>query len=205
MGGSTDNPRREGTRTADACHPAGGGAGQCQSGLPRGGHLPRLVLSVAAAAGALRPGWRASAAAPGAPRPARAAGGGDGAAAAERGRQRGDLGRASHRGVSAASLAAARGPQHRAARPAPRGAGDAPTTADRARAPRLADGGAAHRADAPRPLAGPAWPAAPCGRARARRVGVPGRLLYWPAQGRGQATSLRGAETFVGPPRCRKA
>src|SRR5712671_7883894 len=124
LGGSTDDPRREGTRTAAACHPAGGAVGQGQPGLPGGGHLPRPVLSVAPAAGALRTGRRASAPAPSPARPTGAAGAGDGAVAAQRGGQRRDLGRESDRGVSAAPLAAPRGPRHRAARPAARGAGD---------------------------------------------------------------------------------
>ena len=130
-------------------------AGQCQPGLPGGGDLPRPVLSLAPAAGALWAGRRASAPAPGAARPAGAAGAGDRAAAAERGGQRRDLGREPDRGVPAAALAAARGPQHRAAGPAARGAGDAPAAADRARASRPADGGLAHRAHAPRALAAP--------------------------------------------------
>src|SRR3982075_1308760 len=64
LGGSTDDPRREGTRTAVACHPAGGAGGQCQPGLPGGGRLPRPVLSVVPEAGGPRPGGRASAPAP---------------------------------------------------------------------------------------------------------------------------------------------
>jgi len=49
VGGSTDDPRREGTRTAAACHPASGAVGQCQPGLPGGGDLPRPVLPLAPA------------------------------------------------------------------------------------------------------------------------------------------------------------
>src|ERR1700716_490271 len=173
LGGSTDDPRREGTRTAVACHPAGGAVGQCQSGLPGGGYLPRPVLSMAPTAGALRAGRRPSTPTPSPARRTGAAGAGDRAAAAERGGQRRDLGGEPDRGVSAAPLAAARGAQHGAAGPAAGGAGDAPAAADRPRAPRPADGGVAHRTDAPRPQAGPAWPAAACGRARARRAGVP--------------------------------
>src|SRR5258705_6467100 len=60
LGGSTDDPRREGTRPAVACHPAGGAVGQCQPGLPRGGDLPRPVLPLARAGGALPPGRGAS-------------------------------------------------------------------------------------------------------------------------------------------------
>src|SRR5258707_4295748 len=90
LGGSTDDPRREGTRTAVACHPAGGAVGQCQPGLPGGGHLARPVLSVAPAVGALRTGRRPSAPAPG-PAPATgAAGARDPTGAAERGRPRPD-------------------------------------------------------------------------------------------------------------------
>src|SRR5262245_21996274 len=47
LGGSADDPRREGTRTAPACHPARPGAGQCQSGVPGSGDLPRAVLPLA--------------------------------------------------------------------------------------------------------------------------------------------------------------
>ena len=72
---------------------SGRAVGQCQPGLPGGGDLPRPVLSLAPAAGALRAGRRASAPAPGPARPPGATGPGDGAAAAERGGERGDVGR----------------------------------------------------------------------------------------------------------------
>src|SRR5262245_28787080 len=83
LGGSADDPRREGTRTAPACHPARPGAGQCQSGVPGSGDLPRAVLPLAPSAGALRDRRRASAPVSGPPRPARRTGPGDGAAGAE--------------------------------------------------------------------------------------------------------------------------
>src|SRR5260370_15286763 len=184
LGGSTDDPRREGTRPAAACHPAGGAVGQCQPGLPRGGDLPRLVLPLARAVGALRPGRGASAAASRPPRSTGAAGPGDGAAAAERGGQRGDVGRESDRRIPAPSLAAARGAQHGAASPATRRAGDTPAAADRARAPRSADGRLAHPADPPHPVAGAARPAPACGPPRARRGGVSGHPLHPAAQER---------------------
>src|SRR5262245_970647 len=137
LGGQTDDPRAEGTRTAAACHPAGGTTGQCQSGLPRGRNLAGLVLSLALAAGALRAGRCASPPAPGPRRPAGAAGAGDRTPAAERGGERGDVGRQSDRGVPATPLAAARGPQHGAAGVAPRGPGDSPAAAARTRTPSL--------------------------------------------------------------------
>src|ERR1041385_3124398 len=111
LGGSTDDPRREGTWTAAACQPAGGAVGQCQPGLPGGGDLPRPVLPLAPAVGALRPGRRPSAPPPGPARPPGAADAGDGAVAAERGGQRGDVGREPDRGGSAAPPAGARGGQ----------------------------------------------------------------------------------------------
>src|SRR4029453_6412421 len=122
LGGRTDDPRGEGTRPAAACHPARGAARQCQPGLPGGRDLPSPVLSLAPAAGALRAGRRASPPAPGSGGPGGARGARAGASAAERGRERGDVGRQPDRGVLAAPLAAARGPQHRAASVAPRGA-----------------------------------------------------------------------------------
>src|SRR5574338_701868 len=85
---------------------------------------PGPVLSLASAAGALRAGRRASAPTSGAGGPARAAGAGDRTPAAERGGERGDVGRQPDRGVPAAPLAGTRGPQYRAAGVAPRGAGD---------------------------------------------------------------------------------
>src|SRR5258705_8512178 len=164
LGGSTDDPRREGTRPAAACHPAGGAVGQGQPGLPRGGDLARPVLPLAPAIGALRPGWGPSAPTPGAVWPPGVVGAGDRTAAAERGGQRGDVGRESDRRIPAPSLAAARGAQHGAASPAARGAGDTPAAADRARAPRPADGRLAHRTDAPHPEAAPPRPTAALGR-----------------------------------------
>src|SRR6185503_4766283 len=131
LGGRTDDPRGEGTRTASACHPARRAGGQCQPSLPGRRDLAGPVLSLAPAAGALRAGRRASPPAPGPRRPAGAAGAGDGAAVAECGGERRDVGREPDRGVPAAPLAAARGSEHRAAGPAPRGAGDAPAAAAR--------------------------------------------------------------------------
>src|SRR5689334_25060532 len=115
LGGRTDDPRGEGTRTAAACHPARRAGGQCQPSLPGGRDLAGLVLSLAPAAGALRAGRRASPPAPGPRRPAGAAGAGDRTPAAERGGERGDVGRPPDRGVPATPLAAARSPQHGAA------------------------------------------------------------------------------------------
>src|SRR4030095_9786089 len=60
------------------------------------------------------------------------------------------------------------------------------------RAARRTDGGAAHRADPARPLAEPARTAAACGGPRARRTRVPGHLLHWSAQGRGQGLADHG-------------
>src|SRR5581483_7294372 len=192
LGGWTDDPRGEGTRTAAACHPARGAARQCQPGLPGGRDLPGSVLSLAPAAGALRAGRRASPPASGPSGPAGAAGAGDGAPAAERGRERGDVGCQSDRGVLAAPLATAGRPQHRAAGVAPRGAGDPAPAAAGARAARRADGGAAHRADPACPLAEPARTAAACSRPRTRRAGVPGHLLHRPTQGGGQGLADHG-------------
>jgi hypothetical protein len=138
--------------TAPASHPASGGAGQRRSGVPGSGDLPRPVLSVAPAAGALWPRRPPSTSPPGPARPPGAAATGDGTTVAERRGQRGDLGGEPHRAISATPLAAARGAQHRAARPAAGGAGDPQATADRARAPRPADGRIAHGADAPHPF-----------------------------------------------------
>src|SRR5215467_7644951 len=92
LGGSADDPRREGTRTAPACHPARSGAGQCQSGVPGSGDLPRAVLPLAPPAGALRDRRRASTSISGPPRPARRTGPGDGAIGAERRGECGDVG-----------------------------------------------------------------------------------------------------------------
>jgi hypothetical protein len=101
LGGRTDDPRANGIRTAAACHPAGGAAWQCQPGLPGGRDLAGPVLSVAPAVGALRAGRRASAPAPGPRRPTGAAGAGDRTPTAERGGERGDVGRRPDRSVSA--------------------------------------------------------------------------------------------------------
>src|SRR5260370_39036799 len=60
LGGSTDDPRREGTRPAAACHPAGGAVGQCQPGLPGGGDLPRPVLPLPRPLEPFRPAGRPS-------------------------------------------------------------------------------------------------------------------------------------------------
>src|SRR5258705_7319109 len=186
LGGSTDDPRRQGTWTAPASHPAGRAAGQRQPGVPGGRDLAGPVLSLAPAAGAGWAGWAASAPAPGPAPAARAAGGRDRAAAAERGRQRRDLGGGPDRGGSAPPLAAARGPHHRAAGLAARRAGDTPAAAHRARASGPADGGPAHGAHAPGAGARPARRAAARRGPRARRAAVPGHLLHRAAQGRGQ-------------------
>src|SRR5262245_35174421 len=136
LGGSADDPRREGTRTAPACHPARPGAGQCQSGVPGSGDLPRAVLPLAPPAGALRDRRRASTSISGPPRPARRTGPGDGAAGAERRGECGDVGREPHRRLCRATLGPAHGSQYRAAGAATRGLGDAAPAADGARAPR---------------------------------------------------------------------
>src|SRR4029453_11836847 len=144
VGGPADDPRGEGTRTAAACHSARRAVGQCQPGLSGGRHLAGPVLSLAPAAGALRAGRRVSAPASGAARPAGAIGPRDRTRAVERGGEGGDVGRAPDRGVPAAPLAAARGPQHRAAGLAPRGAGDPPAAAPGARTARPAAGQPRH-------------------------------------------------------------
>src|SRR5215468_10116416 len=104
LGGSADDPRREGTRTAPACHPARSGAGQCQPGMPGSGDLPRAVLPLAPPAGALRDRRRASTSISGPPRPARRTGPGDGAIGAERRGECGDVGRGTHRRLCRATL-----------------------------------------------------------------------------------------------------
>src|SRR5258705_13661118 len=182
LGGSTDDPRRQGTWTAPASHPAGRAAGQRQPGVPGGRDLAGPVLSLAPAAGAGWAGWRASAPAPGPARAAGAVGGRDRAAAAERGRQRRDLGGGPDRGGSAPPLAAARGPHHRAAGLAARGAGDTPAAAPRARASGPADGGPAHGAHAPGAGARPARPAAARRGPRALPAAGRGHLLPPAAQ-----------------------
>jgi len=48
------------TARAGSRHPARGGTGQCQPGLPGGRHLPGPVRSLAPTAGGLRGGRRAS-------------------------------------------------------------------------------------------------------------------------------------------------
>src|SRR5215470_11171750 len=124
LGGSADDPRREGTRTAPACHPARPGAGQCQSGVPGSGDLPRAVLPLAPPAGALRGGWGASAAVSGPPRSAGRTGSGDGAAGAECCGECGDVGRGPHHRLCRATVGPARGPQYCAAGAAARGLGN---------------------------------------------------------------------------------
>src|SRR5215470_14779725 len=59
LGGSTDDPGREHTRDATACHAAGGDDG-CQRGVPGSWDLPHVVLSLAPAAAAVWSRWSAS-------------------------------------------------------------------------------------------------------------------------------------------------
>src|SRR5262249_27315753 len=70
LGGQTDDPGRQRTRTATASNTSGGGPGQCQRGLPGTGDLAHPVLPLAEALRAVRGRRGASAAAAGPPRAA---------------------------------------------------------------------------------------------------------------------------------------
>src|SRR5260370_42688556 len=59
LGGSTDDPGREHTRDATACHAAGGDDGR-QRGVPGSWDLPHVVLSPAPATAAVCRRWSAS-------------------------------------------------------------------------------------------------------------------------------------------------
>src|SRR5215470_20347930 len=72
VGGREDDPRRQHTDDAPACHAARPRAEQRHAGLPGGGHLAHPVLSLAETIRAVRSGWAASATAAGAARPAAA-------------------------------------------------------------------------------------------------------------------------------------
>src|SRR5215471_942451 len=139
LGGATDDPRREGTRTAPACHPTCSSARQCQSGLPGGRDLPRAVLSLAAAGGALWPRRHTSPSAASPSRPTGGTGPRNGAAAVERGGECRDVGRRPDCHLRGPALGPARGLQYGATGPAAGRPGHAAATADRPRASRPAD------------------------------------------------------------------
>src|SRR5713101_6492972 len=134
VGGSTDDPRRQHTRTAAARHPAGASGGR-ERGVPRSGDLPHRVLPLAEAARALRARRPASAPPPRPTGPAGAAGTRGRAADRERRAQCRDLGLWADCRRPGAPLDTAGGAEHRAAGVAPGGLGDASLPAHGARAP----------------------------------------------------------------------
>src|SRR2546428_2832479 len=134
LGGSTDDPGRQHTRTAAARHPAGARGGR-ERGLPRSGDLPHGVLPLAEAARALRARRPASAPPPRPAGPTSAAGAPGPAAGPERRAQCRDLGLWADCRRPCAPLDAAGGAEHRAAGVAPRGFGDASRPAHGTRAP----------------------------------------------------------------------
>src|SRR5713226_4927972 len=177
LGGSTDDPGREHTRDATACHAAGGDDGR-QRGVPGSWDLPHVVLSLAPATAAV---WRRWSASPSVASPARArppGGAGRRAPVAGRGDRRGDVGRGSAGRLRPAAVGAAGGGQYRAAPAAPTWPGHAAPAAARPRASQCAAGRLAHRAHPARPLASAARAHAPRRGDVARRARLPGHLLH---------------------------
>src|SRR2546425_11872264 len=112
LGGSTDDPRRQRTRTAAARDTTRAGGGQRQRGVPRAGDLAHPVLPLAPTLGALWDGRGASAPAERRSRSSDSSGPGSRTRGAGAGDQYGDLGLRAARGLSHAPLADSTGAEH---------------------------------------------------------------------------------------------
>src|SRR5947199_387924 len=128
MGGQTDDPGRQDTRTAVARHATSGAAWR-QPRVPGPGDLPHPVLPVAPAPGALRDRRLAPAPVAGAARPAAPARAAARTAHPQRRGQRGDVGLRPPRRALGPSLGGARCAQYDSAPAAPAGLGYAPPPA----------------------------------------------------------------------------
>src|SRR5262249_29040620 len=157
MGGGWDDPRRQHTHDAPACHAARPGTAQRDAGLPGGRDLAHPVLSLA---NTLRALWHRRVASPatsGTTGPAAPDDPAHGAADPGRGARVAHVGLRADRRPPGPRVRDARGPRDGAAAPAPVRPAAPPGSAGAARAPQCRDLWAADRADA-----AAARPGSPC-------------------------------------------
>ena len=154
VGGPTDDPGRQHTRNAPACHAPGAGAEQRQCRLPAGRDLPDAVLPLAQTLRALRAGGPASAAPPGPAWPATSNPTSHGAAGVGLCPGLADLGLCPGGRTPGAAGPGARVAQHGAPDPAPGQPADAPRAARGPGGPHLPHGGPANRTHSPTAQAG---------------------------------------------------